>query len=111
VSEVLRLFRGTARAIAIRGALDLTATQGKRWIQQDTPVDTGRLRASFKTRQYVKDARVLFINEARNSAGTAYFPFVEYGTRFMKPRRMVAKNMPRIERLLERNLRRIPRWL
>lgn len=106
-----KLFSATARAIAIRGALDITAVQAHSWIMQATPVDTGRLKRSYRTRQHVGKQYISFSNNAARADGVEYFPFVEHGTRFMKPRRMVASNMPRINDLLARNLAKIPRWL
>ena len=106
-----KFFSATARAVAIRGALDLTAVKAHSWIMQATPVDTGLLKRSYRTRQYVDKQYISFSNTAKTPKGVEYFPFVEYGTRFMKPRRMVASNMPRINDLLARNLAKVPSWL
>lgn len=100
-----RLFSSTARAIAIRGALDMTIVQADYWVKADTPVDTGLLKRSWQWKADTARAKITATNSA------PYYLYVENGTSRMRPRRMLAKNIPRIEALLEKNLSKVPRWL
>jgi hypothetical protein len=105
------LFKQGAIKVAIRGALDVTAVKAKKWVQQDTPVDTGKLRDSYFTKSLVSKESVQMGNSAKNPQGTFYFPFVENGTRFFTGRFMYKRNVPRIEAEMKRNLANFTKYL
>lgn len=106
------LFKQGAVKIAIRGALDVTAVKAKEWVQQDTPVRTGKLRDSYFTKSLVSKETIQLGNSARNeSSGDFYFPFVENGTRFFTGRFMYKKNVPRIEAEMKKNLANFTKYL
>lgn len=106
-----KLFQNTARAVALRGALDLTIVQADYWVKADTPVDTGLLKRSWQWKADIVKQKITASNPAQRPIGNYYYPYVENGTSRMKPRRMLAKNVPRIEALLTKNLQRLPKWL
>lgn len=58
--------------------------------KKNTPVDTGNLRSSINTQLYAKKSDRV---EAVVGTNVEYAPFVEFGTRRMKPRSMFRKTI------------------
>lgn len=66
-----------------------------------TPVDTGRMRASWRIVSGLRDGRawVRLMNTARNPKTGAPYPyFLEVGTRYIKKRRILGRAIDSIRR-------------
>lgn len=60
------------------------------FVKKNTPVDTGNLRSSINTQLFAKKSDR---TEAVVGTNVEYAPFVEFGTRKMKPRAMFRKTI------------------
>lgn len=80
----------------VKNAIKKTAEFAKGVIQEDTPVATGEMKRSWRVVPYERS--LLIVNRA-NHAG-----FIEYGTKFITPRRPMGKNMDRIARYFKETL-------
>jgi hypothetical protein len=95
-----KLFDEGHRARAIRDALAVSAFKGLARVRSDTPVDTGRLKDGFEATGVFSSQSVQITNPV------PYFRWVENGTRRMRPRRMLAKNIPWIVKETKKNIAR-----
>lgn len=66
-------------------------------VVQDTPVDTGALRNSLRVVQHAMPSDLT----AAIGYGMAYAPFIEFGTRFMRARRPIGKNLDEIQAFMD----------
>lgn len=86
-----KLFTGNVNA-AVNRAVDKLRPQAINIVRSNTPVRTGLLKSNWFTE----------VGRSSNSVtmalhnDTRYASFVEYGTRFMKPRAMARRSMPAI---------------
>lgn len=90
------LFEGAKITPQITKAADETRKVAIKTLRQNTPVDTGRLKAGWKV---VKEGHGFRITNE-----TPYAVFVNMGTRNMAPRRMLEKSLPTIEATFKKAL-------
>jgi hypothetical protein len=74
-------------------AMRARAEEGKRRAEQLTPVDTGRMKASWVVWAGIKNGKAAaqIFNTARSPEGAPYPLFLEYGTRFIRKRRILGR--------------------
>ena len=88
----------------IKNAVNSAVLFGEAAIVRDTPVDTSFLQNNWKHEEAKQEGSLVYAIIYNN---TKYAPYIEYGTRKMKPFMMVRKNIPKIDKQLKDDLERI----
>ena len=88
-----------------KNIVDLTSRDIKRWAEKETPVDSGKLKSSWRLYKsgLGKKRRVVITNLQD------YVVPVEHGTRKTPPRRMLAKAMIKGDRVLKQRMNKLKR--
>lgn len=110
--QILRLERlSTTAQRHMKVAMQRSVARIVSTVKPITPVDTGRLRRSIGGRSRVARGQVVGIVSTR----VRYAGFVEFGTRFMRPRRYMARGFraarDTIRRYFQEAIRKIVRDL
>jgi hypothetical protein len=96
LSQHGQLFTSNSAKYAVQNALNKTKVYGLGLIQASTPVRTGEARAGWSVIQEGKG--LTWQNRVPHSV------YLEFGTRFMRARPMLAPNLPKIKDHFRREL-------